>query len=173
MNLAHDMERLRDEVGRLKDQRKAFVYGLANETGALLQGFRQAHTEMAAASRGMRATFVSDLREAVGGMRRKLVDDLIGARGAWASRTTEDVQAGAELPEIMDESHPVDDLTVIPGIGAGIERRLAASGICTFSQLMSASPDELCRSLGQAGRMADVDKWIAYARKHQGRHGTA
>jgi len=58
-----------------------------------------------------------------------------------------------------------DDLTAIRGIGASMQARLTELGITTFAQLAEASPDEVRERLGDFGRLARVEQWIAQARE--------
>lgn len=57
-----------------------------------------------------------------------------------------------------------DNLTSIHGIGPALQQRLNRAGICTYIQLALSSPDDLRRALGESGRMAHVEDWIAQAR---------
>lgn len=63
---------------------------------------------------------------------------------------------------------PRDDLTLIHGIGHATQRRLNEAGIWTFVQLAAADEEQLRQTLGQLGRLAKVDEWIALAREMTG-----
>ena len=58
-----------------------------------------------------------------------------------------------------------DDLTVIRGIGIASQNRLHAAGIKSYPQLARASAEDVREILGQFGRGAKVEDWIAQARK--------
>jgi len=58
---------------------------------------------------------------------------------------------------------PHDDLTSIRGIGPAMSRRLNQAGIHTYAQLAASNPDELRKGLGEVGRLASVQEWIAQA----------
>ena len=58
-----------------------------------------------------------------------------------------------------------DDLKVIKGIGAVIERKLNEAGIYTFEQLGNLTPADLRRILGTAiERLADEESLLQQAR---------
>ena len=61
-----------------------------------------------------------------------------------------------------------DDLTIIRGIGPGMQSRLNAAGIYTFAQLAGSTPEELRQVLGEAARLANVEAWIEQARELAG-----
>ncbi len=58
-----------------------------------------------------------------------------------------------------------DDLTAISGIGGVAQNCLYAEGIKSYAQLAQASPEEVERILGKLARGADVEEWIARAKK--------
>ena len=78
---------------------------------------------------------------------------------------TKEVAAPPEPAKVV-----ADDLTVIRGIGPSMQQRLNAAGIHTFEQLAKSTPEVLRESLGDAGRLAKVEEWIAQA---QGMSGPA
>jgi predicted flap endonuclease-1-like 5' DNA nuclease len=61
-----------------------------------------------------------------------------------------------------------DDLKAISGIGFAMERRLNEARIYTYVQLARSTPEELRQILGEAGRLAKVEEWIAQARRLAG-----
>jgi len=58
-----------------------------------------------------------------------------------------------------------DDLALIRGIGASMAARLNRMHITTYTQLAEASPDMIREKLGDFGRMAKVEDWIARAKE--------
>jgi len=68
----------------------------------------------------------------------------------------------APPPPAVEEVVP-DDLTVIRGIGPSMEARLNEAGVATYAQLAEASPEMIREKLGDFGRLAKVDDWIAQA----------
>lgn len=65
-------------------------------------------------------------------------------------------------PEVMTSAEPTvetpaepDDLTALPGIGAGRARKLEASGINSFRALIAAGPAKLAEVLGVAEEVAE------------------
>jgi len=67
-------------------------------------------------------------------------------------------------PPAVKEVVP-DDLTVIRGIGPSMETRLNECGVTTYAQLAGASRDVIREKLGDFGRLAKVDDWIARAKE--------
>ena len=72
------------------------------------------------------------------------------------------VKAAPPPPPPVREVVP-DDLTAIRGIGASMQARLNEFGLTTYARLAEASPAELRDRLGDFGRLARVDEWIAQA----------
>ncbi len=70
-------------------------------------------------------------------------------------------------PEKAEPSHPEeisrDDLTAIRGIGIATQNRLYVAGIKSYAQLDRASAEEVREVLGNQGRAAKVEDWIAQA----------
>ena len=58
---------------------------------------------------------------------------------------------------------PLDDLSVIRGIGIAIQNRLYAAGIKSYAQLAQASPERVRRILGKLASGAAIEDWIAQA----------
>jgi len=56
-----------------------------------------------------------------------------------------------------------DDLKVIHGIGNVMAQRLNNAGITTFKQLAGSTPEEIYTILGNIGKLAKVEAWIAQA----------
>jgi predicted flap endonuclease-1-like 5' DNA nuclease len=61
-----------------------------------------------------------------------------------------------------------DNLTVIRGIGNGMQGRLNQLGIFTFADLAASSPEQLRAALAEVGRLVNVDEWLAEANKFMG-----
>lgn len=55
--------------------------------------------------------------------------------------------------EVVETQEP-DDLTILPGIGAGRARKLEAEGIFTFQSLVEAGPEKLASILGVTEEVA-------------------
>ncbi|MFQ6018570.1 MAG: hypothetical protein ACE5KF_10275 [Kiloniellaceae bacterium] len=70
--------------------------------------------------------------------------------------------------EKSDET-PSDDLTAIRGIGSAIENRLNVAGIKSYAQLARATAEDVREKLGNLGRGAKVEDWIAQARALAGK----
>jgi len=58
-----------------------------------------------------------------------------------------------------------DDLALIRGIGASMEARLNGMEITTYADLAEASPDMVREKLGDFGKLAKVEEWIAQAKE--------
>lgn len=72
----------------------------------------------------------------------------------------------AEKP--APEQASPDDLTVIVGIGAGMQKRLNEAGIHTWAQLAASTPERLREVLGGVSRrLAKVEEWIEQSRELQ------
>jgi len=56
-----------------------------------------------------------------------------------------------------------DDLTVIRGIGLGMQSHLNNIGVFSFRQLATADPDQLRKELGEVARLARIEEWKAEA----------
>ena len=74
------------------------------------------------------------------------------------------VEAAPPSPPPVKEVTP-DDLALIRGIGASMAARLNRMHITTYTQLAEASPDMIREKLGDFGRMAKVEDWIARAKE--------
>ena len=70
---------------------------------------------------------------------------------------------GQELGQGAED--PVDDLTVIQGIGITIQNRLNQAGITTYAQLAEAKPEQVRGVLAKSSRGAKVEAWISEARE--------
>jgi hypothetical protein len=53
----------------------------------------------------------------------------------------------SEKEQIQTGCETVDDFKVIRGIGAGVEARMIAAGICTYAQLAAQTPETLAEAL--------------------------
>ena len=62
-----------------------------------------------------------------------------------------------------------DDLTAIRGIGIASQNRLYTAGIKTYAALAGTPAEEVRRLLGDLARGAQVEEWIAEARKLAGK----
>ncbi len=58
-----------------------------------------------------------------------------------------------------------DDLTAIRGIGIVTQNRLYVAGIKSYAQLARASAEDVREILGNQGRVAQVEDWIAQAKE--------
>lgn len=84
----------------------------------------------------------------------------------WAApgRDRRERPVETEEPGRPDENSR-DDLTAVRGIGAATQGRLHAAGIKTYDQLAQTSAEDLRAILGQQGRIAKVEDWIAQAKE--------
>jgi predicted flap endonuclease-1-like 5' DNA nuclease len=167
---------------------KESVADLADNVSQMISGFQQDHAEMARNGKAERKAFLSHLTQDVTDLQREiahlleaLADDIAGAHRAWSGPTPEELKAQArrsareeakrEKAVIREEPSAAmfpDDLTIIQGIGAGMQGRLNKAGIFTFAQLEKSEPEALRRILGKTGRMAGVEKWIEQAKRLAG-----
>ncbi len=56
-------------------------------------------------------------------------------------------------------------MTAIRGIGIASQNRLYVAGIKSYAQLARASAEEVREILGNQGRVAKVEDWIAQAKE--------
>jgi predicted flap endonuclease-1-like 5' DNA nuclease len=171
--LDEHMAGLRHDVAELSSEAATFLKELqtSHQTMAVEQSQRldEAHARLASA--------VAAMRERLGVERRKLIADQDEARRAWNNFSVimQQRRRGAgqptvsgpipEAPPPPPEEKSSDELTVIKGIGPGIQRRLNKGGIYTCSQLARSTPEELRQMLGDVARLAKVEEWIDEARK--------
>jgi predicted flap endonuclease-1-like 5' DNA nuclease len=71
-------------------------------------------------------------------------------------------------PPVAAAAPNPDNLTVIRGIGNGMQGRLNQLGIFTFADLAASSPEQLRAALAEVGRLVNVDEWLAEANKFMG-----
>lgn len=79
-----------------------------------------------------------------------------------AAEEQEPVEEEENLP--VDEPR-LDQLTEIKGIGPRIQSKLYLAGIDTYAKLAQSDPAKLRAILDQVGGMANVESWIAQAKK--------
>lgn len=154
---------------------------------SFLRSSRVAHMEATSQDQQRRTGFLSGMMQKCGETRRQLREDLAGARMAWAGKservhaepadsdqpTTKTKNtpqrsgeaAPQERADVLEETRP-DDLTIIVGIGEGMQKRLNEIGIYSLSGLANTRPELLQELLGKFGRVADVGSWITQARDH-------
>ena len=111
--------------------------------------------------------------------RNRIHADHVAARQTWAQFSTamQQRRAGKTSPPAVAQpsqrepkpAPPPDDLTVIHGIGNGMQGRLNHIGIFTFTDLAGSTPDQLRAALAEAGRLANVEEWIVEAHTFAGR----
>lgn len=156
-------------------------------TRSFLRACQQDHAEATSQDQQRRTGFLSGMMQKCGETRRQLREDLAGARMAWAGKservhaepadsdqpTTKTKNtpqrsgeaAPQERADVLEETRP-DDLTIIVGIGEGMQKRLNEIGIYSLSGLANTRPELLQELLGKFGRVADVGSWITQARDH-------
>jgi len=71
-------------------------------------------------------------------------------------------EANAAIPIPAKPTH--DDLTLVHGIGPGMQAHLNNAGVFTFKQLAKADVDHLRKELGDVARLARMDDWIGEAK---------
>jgi len=80
----------------------------------------------------------------------------VGETAAWHAATS------------SPPSTTADDLTVIRGIGPGMQNRLNTEGIFSYSQLAGSTSEDLRDLLGSVAGRANLENWIHDARKLAG-----
>jgi len=60
---------------------------------------------------------------------------------------------------------PMEQLTMIKGIGPRLQSKLYLAGIYTYAKLAESDPTKLREILGEAARSANVESWIRQAKK--------
>lgn len=201
VRLCGEITSARNERLRLLRGVKQGATALRDQVTSMSNDLRRARGEMAARSRERRTAFASQLRTEVGDLRREVSSDLAAARRVFfpppgrlvperalevgrASRgptvsKTERAPAseaaiseqGLARPEATLPERAADDLQAISGIGPAMQRHLHAAGISSFSQLARTTPDELRGVLGNRARLANVEEWVAQARRLAGLQG--
>lgn len=91
--LTDDITRLCGEIQMLRRTRGALIDELEHKTTArraavsqMQASFANTHAKMAKRAKADRLTFVSNLKQTVGGQRRGTGSDLVGARRAWSGK---------------------------------------------------------------------------------------
>jgi len=166
---------------KMSSERRAFLKRLHADVGELMSGFSDALSRVASMAHAERACFVSDLKDSVSDLKdksaefhEKVAEDILGARHAWSAGNRPDEKH--QKPRRRAPEHTLkikverrapmvkaDDLTVISGIGAEMQRHLNRAGIRTFAQLARTAPADLRGAVGKSSCM--VQEWIAAARK--------
>ncbi len=84
----------------------------------------------------------------------------------WAAPSPGGQESTAEKTEpSRPEEISRDDLTAIRGNGIATQNRLYVAGIKSYAQLARASAEEVREILGNQGRVAKVEDWIAQAKE--------
>jgi len=166
---------------KMSSQRRAFLNRLHADVAELMSGFSDALSRVASMAHSERACFMSDLKDSVSDLkaesaefRGKVAEDILNARHAWSTGNRPDEKhhkptrrsPGDTLKNKVERRTPMvkaDDLTVISGIGAEMQRHLNRAGIRTFAQLARTAPADLSAMVGKSSYV--VQKWIAAARK--------
>lgn len=98
-------------------------------------------------------------------------DELLGSAAATPVRTTVHRERPTPVDPIdsppQPPVRPIDDLTVIHGIGDSRRRVLAEAGIRTFAELAQARPETILELFPSAGKPA-IDRWRDVARERAG-----
>jgi hypothetical protein len=87
--------------------------------------------------------------------------------GWWvSSRTKDQLEVQHEThDQLVDETHTVDDLTRIEGIGPKVAKVLSEAGIKTFENLAHAEGSSVQKILNAAGmQMMNPEGWIDQAK---------
>jgi len=96
----------------------------------------------------------------------RVVREDIPASPTPAPTPTQEVELAPPHADTSPPSTPApDDLTVIHGIGPGVQSRLNEKGIYSYAQLASSAPEDLHHLLGGVAGRANLEDWIQDARK--------
>ena len=166
----NDFRKTRSEgAKKTRNELMTFVSDLKGDVFQMQEDFRKANADRKATVADMLQGFSSDLE---------------GARSAWFGTTNIEHKVSEKpkqkaikkealsetKPEVTKEApvreHIPDDLTVIKGIGTGMQKRLNEVGIYTYSQIAESTPESLIKVLGKkfSQLAADVEKWIEQAK---------
>ena len=159
MPTAEEMRQLGAEFLASHRARKADVVDLKADSAALVAELVQGTANRKGEVAGQLAEYATEMKEARDAWREHL-----GAPPPPVEAAPPPPPVKAAPPPPPVEKAAPDDLTAIRGIGASMEMRLSTLGITTFAQLAEASPGEIRARLGDFGRLADVEGWIAQAR---------
>ncbi|MCF8036102.1 MAG: DUF4332 domain-containing protein [Desulfobacteraceae bacterium] len=178
---------------KLKGDLGNFMGNMKSEVSGMLSDFQSQRTDSREKTKQEIADFVSGLRQSVAeiqnsvtSLREQYAEDIVEARRAWTGVQTVKPKPTGETGKKVRQAAPgggedaqaeqstaaedlPDDLSIIQGIGSGMQSLLNDAGIYTYAQLAASNPEELRAKLGKAGRMASVDDWIEQARKIAGK----
>ena len=149
--LTEDRAHMAAEVAASRDELRSDIAG-AHETWASLKAAMTQRRKSAGAGPKKPAA------------RKAAVFEPIAPAAAPAPAREVAPESVVFAPESTPAAGPVhDDLTLIRGIGEGMQARLNELGIFSFAQLIKADTAEVRDGLGDAGRMARIDEWIEQA----------
>jgi len=178
-------ERLVEDIFNIKE----FIADLADNVSEMMSVFKRDHIDLARKGKNERKAFLSaladdvnDLQRQIAQLRNSFAGDITGAHRVWSGPSPIElkIQARRRAREeakrekaAAREKHSAemvpDDLTVIHGIGAGIQDRLNKGGIFTFARLAKSHPEEVRRIIGRTGGTAYIEKWIGQAKRLAGK----
>ena len=176
----NDLHAHRREMS-LEHQREMADYmsNLRNNVSTVVQDLNAARQDMAREQRHRLTTGRMHLASEVNNMRRELHDDFSEAHEIWNSfrahiSESREKKGGmshtktAAPKKTMEKKATGDDLTTIPGIGPGRQKRLNEIGIHTFAQLADSAPERLRQALEGPEQLVSavkVENWIQEAQK--------
>jgi len=173
--LSTQMKTLRKGVAEfLTETHEAHVAMAAEQAGRRAEQ-REELRSMTAEQAGRRAKQREELQEETAATLKEFTTDRAEGRRVWLSidslkrggqakpKGTPARAAAYEPGHERGGNGKPDDLTVIHGLGPTMQRRLNAAGIKTLAQLAGSSAARLRKALGDAGRRAKVEDWIAEA----------
>ncbi len=162
-HLAEDGAVLKEQLRTEVDTRRVGVAGMLSDLGG-------ARAAMATEQRDGLTDERMRLAEDVAAARSLLQQDMAEAHAAWqAINETMAARRGGVTEKERHATKPTklgcDDLTRIHGVGPSMQSHLNDHGIFSFSELGAANADAVRQALGEVGRMAKVEEWIAEARQ--------
>ena len=178
-NVVNDLNAARHNMAA--EQRERLSAGrqqLASEARGMRERLSNERQQLASEVRGMRERLSNErqqLASEVRGMRDALHADFSEAHNVWINFTSEmekhkakkhpAPQKARNMGAAVSPKRSHDDLTTIPGIGAGRMESLHKIGIHTFAQLAQSTPERVRQALSGPAHLVKVESWIEEAKK--------
>jgi predicted flap endonuclease-1-like 5' DNA nuclease len=163
-----DFRKARTEgAGKTRDEREKYVFNLKKTVADLLQGF-------SADLEGARSVWfeTTNIKHKVSEERKQKAIKRKALSETKPEVTEETPVEHAEVESEKTEEAPVkelipDDLTIIMGIGKGMQAHLNEAGIYTYSQIAESTSENLSKALGKKlSRLAtNIENWIEQAKE--------